>query len=71
MNKYGASSEAFVNCWLGYSTTKLDGDAPTLESLITFDKEVLSKEKFIKSEPKETSLCDSPVIHNITTITQL
>ena len=70
MNKYNISSETLVNCWLGYSTTKLGGDGPTEETLQSFDKEVLQKEKFnitVKKEP----LSDSPIIHNITTINQM
>nr|CAG4646337.1 EOG090X07VJ [Macrothrix elegans] len=70
MNKYGVSSETFVNCWLGYSTTKLQGEGPTLDTLVNFDKEVLSKEKSSKSIKKEPTE-DSPVIHNITTINQI
>jgi hypothetical protein len=70
MNKYKIDSETIVNCWLGYSTTKLDGAAPKLEDLPIFDREFLAKEKFtniVKEEP----LSDSQVIHNITTINQL
>nr|CAG4647137.1 EOG090X07VJ [Megafenestra aurita]SVE92449.1 EOG090X07VJ [Megafenestra aurita] len=58
LQKYGVTSETFVNCWLGFSTTKLDGEGPSLETLIMFDKDVLSKENFaktkIKSEPLRT-----------------
>nr|CAG4636258.1 EOG090X07VJ [Eubosmina coregoni]SVE69858.1 EOG090X07VJ [Eubosmina coregoni] len=70
MNKYKIDGETIVNCWLGYSTTKLNGAAPTLEDLPAFDREFLSKEKFAKTA-KEEPLSDSPVIHNITTINQL
>ena len=70
MRKYKIDSETIVNCWLGYSTTKLDGAAPKLEDLAGFDREFLAKEKFTNAV-KEEPLSDSPVIHNITTINQL
>nr|CAG4643281.1 EOG090X07VJ [Ilyocryptus agilis] len=68
MCRYGVTAENFVECWLGYSTTKLNGDCPTKENLHTFDKEVLSREKFASKKP---AAADSPIIHNITTINQL
>lgn len=71
LQKYGVTSETFVNCWLGFSTTKLDGEGPSLETLIMFDKDVLSKENFAKTKIKSEPLSGSPIIHNITTISQM
>ena len=71
LDKYGVTPETFVNCWLGFSTTKLDGEGPSLETLLTFDKDVLSKEKFGQTKVKIEPVTDSPVMHNITTISQL
>lgn len=71
LDKYGVTPETFVNCWLGFSTTKLDGQGPSLETLLMFDKDVLSKESFAKTKIKKEPQSDSPVIHNITTFSQL
>lgn len=69
MQKYSVSPSSLVEDWLAYSTTKLSGAAPTIESIINFDRDVLSKGKAQKSV--KIDLDDSPVIHNSTTIRQL
>nr|SVE75814.1 EOG090X07VJ [Daphnia hispanica] len=68
--KYEITPDTLVNHWIGYTATKLQDEAPSLENLISFEKDLcreLSSKTKVKSEP----LGESPVIHNITTITQI
>nr|SVE74242.1 EOG090X07VJ [Daphnia barbata] len=70
LKKYGITPDTLVNHWIGYAATKLNEDAPSMENMISFENE-LSKELSAKAKIKTEPLSVSPVIHNITTITQI
>ena len=69
LRKHSLSPSSFVEDWLAYSTTKLSGAAPTIESITNFDKDILGKDKAIKTSKIE--LDDSPIMYNSTTLRQL
>ncbi|XP_032790219.2 LOW QUALITY PROTEIN: DNA polymerase alpha subunit B [Daphnia magna] len=70
LKKYEITPDTLVNHWIGYAATKLNDEAPSLENMILFEKD-LSKELSAKTKVKSEPLSESPVIHNITTITQI
>lgn len=69
LKKYSLSPSSLVEDWLAYSTTKLGGAAPTIETIANFDRDVLNKGK--KHKPTKSELDNSPLIYNSTTIRQL
>nr|SVE88064.1 EOG090X07VJ [Daphnia similis] len=70
LKKYNITPDTLVNHWIGYTATKLNDEAPSLENLILFEKD-LAKELSAKTKVKSEPLSESPIIHNITTITQI
>nr|SVE75184.1 EOG090X07VJ [Daphnia dolichocephala] len=70
LKKYGITPDTLVNHWIGYAATKLNDEAPSMENMISFEKD-LSKELSAKAKIKTEPLSESPVMHNITTITQI
>nr|SVE86183.1 EOG090X07VJ [Daphnia similis]SVE86811.1 EOG090X07VJ [Daphnia similis] len=70
LKKYNITPDTLVNHWIGYTATKLNDEAPSLENLILFEKD-LAKELSAKTKVKSEPLSESPIIHNITTITQM
>lgn len=70
LKKYEITPDTLVNHWIGYTATKLQDEAPSLENMILFEKD-LSRELSSKVKVKSEPLSESPIIHNITTITQM